>query len=473
MVSKVHDPLNPSAGSPVAAAPPRVLVAEDDGALARMLERVLAAEGLAVSAAPDAESLARSVESEPDVVLLDLHLEGGAGPALVGRIRESSPDSEIVVMTGCASVDTAVECMRLGAFDYLEKPFGDRHRVVHTVRQALDRRLLRVRNRELEVELGRRSALERIVGRSEPMRRVTRMVRDLAKNESNVLIEAESGTGKELIARAIHETSPRRDGPFVPVDCGALPEGIVESELFGYEKGAFTDASRASPGLFRTAHGGTLFLDEIGELPLVVQSKLLRVIQQREVRPLGASAPIAVDVRIVAATNRELATEVKHGRFRADLFYRLRVVSIQLPPLRERPEDVPLLAMHFLERCARGTPVRGFEPEALEALIAHPWEGNVRELENAIEAAVALARKPRLSVAELGLARRGATPTVPAPEGIALSLAAYERACLEQALARTGGDVGRAAELLGIGRSTLYRKLHEVGLRPARGSAKD
>jgi two-component system response regulator HydG len=454
--------MQPAAREPLeAVAPlPAVAVADDDPALVRMLRRMLEPEGFAVAEAADAPGLRALLPAAPEVVLLDLRLGDASGAELIGEIREHSPDTEIVVMTGYASVDSAVACMRAGAFDYLEKPFGDRHRVVHTLRCALERRSLRVRNRELESELGRRSALERVVGQSPPMRRVIQTVRDLSRNESNVLIQAESGTGKELIARAIHETSPRSAGPFVPVDCGALPEGIVESELFGYEKGAFTGATRAAAGLFRTAHGGTLFLDEVGELPLALQSKLLRVIQEREVRPLGAGEAVAVDVRLVAATNRDLEVEVREGRFRSDLYYRLHVVALRLPPLRERPEDVPLLAAHFVERYAHGSHVGGLEPEALERLLSQRWDGNVRELENTIEAALALARGPRLTAADLRIGRAdGEAPRVPAPEGIPLALDAWERACIEEALRRTGGDVRRAAELLGIGRSTLYRKL--------------
>ena len=361
-------------------------------------------------------------------------------------------------MTGYASIDSVVACMRAGAFDYLEKPFADPRRVVQTLERALARRRLRVRNRELEGELGRRSALERVVAQSASMRRVLQTVRDLASNESNVLIEAESGTGKELLARAIHETSPRSGGPFVPVDCGALPEGMIEGELFGYLRGAFTGAVRDSEGLFRAAQRGTLFLDEVGELALGLQAKLLRAIQEREVRPLGAVDAQPIDVRLIAATNRDLAAEVRAGRFRADLFYRLRVVALALPPLRERPEDVPVLASHFVERAARGTKVIGLEPEALERLIAHRWEGNVRELENTIEAAVALAQGPRITAADLRMSSFD-EPRAQLPGGLPLALEAYERACLEEALRRCEGDVRAAARLLGIGRSTFYRKL--------------
>jgi two-component system, NtrC family, response regulator HydG len=436
----------------------RVLVADDEPALVRALRRQLERGGYSVLEAHDPSLVRAQLAHEPEVVLLDLRLGTASGMELLGELRERRPDTEIVVMTGYASIDSAVACMRAGAFDYLEKPFEDSRRVLQTLERALERRRLRVRNRELEGALGLSKALERVVAQSGSMRRVMQTVRDLASNESNVLIEAESGTGKELLARAIHETSPRSGGPFVPVDCGALPEGMIEGELFGYLRGAFTGAIRDSEGLFRAAHGGTLFLDEVGELPLALQSKLLRAIQEREVRPLGATEAQPFDVRLVAATNRDLAGEVAAGRFRADLFYRLRVVALALPPLRERPEDVPVLASHFLERASRGTKVVGLEPEALERLIAHRWPGNVRELENTIEAATALAQGPRVTAADLRLGSFDA-PRAEVPSDIALSLEAFERACLNEALRRCHGDVRRAAKLLGIGRSTFYRKL--------------
>ncbi len=439
---------------------PRVLVADDEPGLVRGLRRQLERGGYAVLEASDVGLVRAQLAHEPEIVLLDLRLGVTSGLELLGELRERRPDTEIIVMTGYASIDSAVACMRAGAFDYLEKPFADPHRVLQTLGRALERRRLRVRS--LEGELVRRSAIERVVAQSASMKRVLQTVRDLATNESNVLIEAESGTGKELIARAIHETSPRSHGPFVPVDCGALPEGMIEGELFGYLRGAFTGAVRDSEGLFRAAHGGTLFLDEIGELPLALQSKLLRAIQEREVRPLGATEAQAIDVRLVAATNRDLAAEVRAGRFRADLFYRLRVVSLALPPLRERPEDVAVLASHFVERAARGTKVIGLEPEALERLIAHTWDGNVRELENTIEAAIALAQGTRITAADLRLSSFG-EPRAKPPEDIELSLASYERVCLEEALRRCQGDVRSAARLLGIGRSTFYRKLERRG----------
>jgi DNA-binding NtrC family response regulator len=444
---------------------PRVLIADDEPGVVRLLRRLAEQDGFDVQEAEDRAGVLESLKNGAEIILLDLRLGEDCGAELLGEIREQSPDTEVVIVTGYASVDSAVQCMRAGAFDYLAKPFDDPHRVVQTLRRAREHRALRVRNRELEGELDNRSVLEGIVGQGPTMRHVLQTVLDLSRSESNVLIEAESGTGKELIARAIHETSVRRDGPFVPVDCGALPEGILESELFGHERGAFTGADRAASGLFRAASGGTLFLDEVGELTLPAQAKLLRSTQEREIRPVGSTERVPVDVRLVAATNRDLEAEVKEGNFRSDLYYRLKVVSIQLPPLRERPEDIPVLATHLVEQYGRARGITGIEPEALEALLGHRWPGNVREIENRIEAAIALARGSRLTAQDLGLQARPPARVEGGPAAtIPLSLSSYERACLEQALQRADGNVRRAAELLGIGRSTFYRKLKDHGL---------
>ena len=457
--------LSPDPGPTVAG--PTLLLVDDEPQLVRSLRRLIEPEGFTIREASGGPEMARELEAQPELLLLDLHLGATSGFDLIREVRRRSPDTEIIVMTGYASVDSVVECMRAGAFDYLEKPFPERRRVVQTLRCALERRSLRVRNRELEGELGRRSTLEGIVCESPAMKRIVRTIRDLARNESNVLIQAESGTGKELVARAIHETSVRRDGAFVAVDCGALPEGIAEGELFGYERGAFTGAVRSAPGLFRSAAGGTLFLDEVGELRPLLQSKLLRAIQAREVKPLGADAPVATDVRLIAATNRDLVSEVRTGGFRQDLFYRLHVVGIALPPLRERPEDIPSLAAHFVVGHAGSAVVTGIEPEALEILMSRPWPGNVRELENTIEAALALAPGPLLTALDLEPDKDLQESWRPAQldrEGLELSLSSYERACLVETLRRADGDVSRAARMLDIGRSTLYRKLmqHDI-----------
>jgi len=449
-----------------APAPGLVLLVDDEPLLLRSLGRILEAAGHRTALAEGWEQ-ARPWVADPslDVVLLDLFLGPKSGLEVLERLKRERPEVEVIVMTGHASIESAVGCIRRGAFDYLAKPFGDNHRIRTTVEKALERRRLLLRNRELEEELRSHAGPPELVGRSARMRGLARTIHGLRHNESHVLVQGESGTGKELVARAIHDASPRAGRAFVPVDCGALPESIIESELFGHEKGAFTGAVGA-PGQFRTADGGTLFLDEIGELPLAVQAKLLRALQHKQVRPVGAAAAVSVDLRVVSATHRDLAAMVAEGRFRADLFYRLNVVRIEIPPLRERRADIPLLVQHFLRKVRRAeSPIEAIEEEALERLVDHDWPGNVRELENAIESAAALAPGPRLRVADLTTPLRasGRSPA-PGPEELPLSLEAYERAALERALRTCGGDASAAARRLGIGRSTLYRKLARHGI---------
>jgi DNA-binding NtrC family response regulator len=443
-----------------------VLLVDDEPLLLKALERILRPEGHEVRLASDLEEARPHLEDPAlDVVLVDLFLSGASGLEVLDRAVQESLQVEVIVMTGHASIESAVGCMRRGAFDYLAKPFDDAHRVRATVGKAIERRHLLRRNRELEDELRGRGGAAELVGRSAAMRALQRKVESLRHNQSNVLIQGESGTGKELVARAIHAASPRRQGPFVPVDCGALPETIIESELFGHERGAFTGAVGA-PGLFRLAQSGTLLLDEVGEIPLHVQAKLLRALQQREVRPVGGSEAVPVDIRVIAATNRDLPAMVEGGRFRLDLYYRLNVVRIEVAPLRERLEDVPLLAAHFLAKHARGPEAAlGLEPDALEKILHYAWPGNVRELENAIEAALALGRGPRLRAGDFAFGAAGRSEPPPPAHALPLTLDAYERCALERALRESGGDATQAARSLGIGRSTLYRKLARHGLR--------
>jgi DNA-binding NtrC family response regulator len=448
-----------------------VLLVDDEPLLLRALQRILRGDGHRIALAESAEQ-AEAALADPDleVVLLDLLLGRQSGLELLERLKRERPELEVIVITGHASIESAVGCIRSGAFDYLEKPFDDVHRVRSTVRQAVERRRLVARNQELEAELRERVAPSALVGASPRMRRLGRTIHGLRHNESHVLLHGESGTGKELVARAIHAASPRAAGPFAPVDCGALPESIIESELFGHEKGAFTGATGAM-GLFRMAHGGTLFLDEIGEIPPSVQARLLRALQEKEVRPVGGSTPVPVDIRVICATHRDLERMVAEGRFRQDLFYRLDVVRIEIPPLRERRDDIPLLVHHFLRKYrAAHSPVEGIEDEALQLLVEAEWPGNVRELENAIESAMALAQGPRIRASDLPGARRAAPRSAPqVARDVPLSLAAYERLALERALAETGGDAPEAARRLGLGRSTLYRKLARHGLVARRG----
>jgi DNA-binding NtrC family response regulator len=456
-------------------APGFVLVVDDEPLMLRALGRILREDGhrLVLAESPEGADAALA-DPDLDVVLLDVMLGATNGLDLLDRIKREQPEVECLVMTGHASIESAVRCIRRGAFDYLAKPFDDVHRVRTTVQKALERRRLLRRNRELEERLEGHARSPELIGNAPAMRRLGRTIESLRHNESPVLIQGESGTGKELVARAIHQTSRRRDGPFVPVDCGALPESIIESELFGHEKGAFTGAVGA-PGLFRNSSGGTLFLDEIGELPLAMQAKLLRALQQKEVRPVGGAAALPVDLRVVSATHRDLAAMVETHRFRMDLFYRLNVVRIEIPPLRERMEDVPLLVQHFLDEKRRaGSPVEGVGDDALERLLEHDWPGNVRELENVLESALALARGTWLRAADLPMGRnRRATAlrAAPAPgddarlAALPLTLDAYEKSALERALREAGGNATDAAKKLGIGRSTFYRKLGKHGLR--------
>jgi two-component system response regulator HydG len=437
-----------------------VLLVDDEPLLLRSLQRILRAAGHRIRTAESSQAAAPALaDSDLDVVLLDLFLGRDSGIELLERWKRERPEVEVIVMTGHASIESAVGCIQRGAFDYLAKPFDDVHRVRTTVGKAIERRRLVRRNRQLEEELKVRSTAPELVGNSPKMRALARTIHSLRRNESHVLITGESGTGKELVARAVHAASPRAAGELVPVDCGALPETIIESELFGHEKGAFTGAVGA-PGLLRLADGGTLFLDEIGEVPPGVQAKLLRALQHKEVRPVGASFTVPVDLRVVAATHRDLADLVAEGRFRADLFYRLNVVRIEVPPLRERRDDIPLLVHHFLDLHGSRAPVDGIEDEALALLVACDWPGNVRELENAMESALALAPGPKLRVADFRVASRGPAPAGSAAlNDVELSLEAYECSALQRALRESGGDAKAAARSLGIGRSTFYRKL--------------
>jgi DNA-binding NtrC family response regulator len=450
-------------------APGLVLLVDDEPLILRALRRILERDGHRVVEAESADE-AESTLCDPDldVVLIDLTLGRTSGLQMLDRVKASPLGVEVVMMTGFASIDSAVDCMRRGAFDYLTKPFDDVHRVRTTVRKAIERRRLVQRNRELERELEERSDAPVLVGASPRMRSLIRMIEGLRHNESHVLIHGESGTGKELVARAIHATSRRTAGPFVPVDCGALPESIIESELFGHERGAFTGAVGA-PGLFRLADRGTLFLDEIGEIPGSVQAKLLRALQEKEVRPVGGTESIPVDIRVVSATHRDLWGMVEERRFRADLYYRLNVVRVAIPPLRERREDIPLLVQHLLvKHRSPESRIEGIDDEALESLARYEWPGNIRELSNTIESALAFARGPNLRAADLPLARRGAELVSAPPTSIPLSFEAYERCALQRALREAGGDATAAARRLGIGRSTLYRKLGKHGLTQKR-----
>jgi two-component system NtrC family response regulator len=448
----------------------RLLVVEDEADQRRLLTGLLRARGYLVAAAADLAAARAALDRSPvDLVLSDWKLPDGEGLALLAEVRERFSHTAFVLVTAYGTISGAVEAIHRGADDYLPKPF-EREALLLAIEKALRARRLEDENRRLTEALGERDRLVDLVGSAPSMQRLFRRVEKLATTEATVLLTGESGTGKELAARALHALSRRSDRVFVAVNCAAIPEGLMEAEFFGVERGAFTGAERTRAGNFETADSGTLFLDEIGELPLAIQAKLLRALQQKEVRPVGSASSVPVDIRVIAATNRDLALEVAEGRFRTDLFYRLNVVRIEIPPLRERREDVPLLAQHFLLK-HRGAAARveGIEPDALQLLSRYDWPGNVRELENAVESALALVSGRRLGVGDFRLGRGASSAAAPGGE-VPLSLEAFERCALERALDAAGGDATEAARRLGIGRSTFYRKLARHGVAARRAA---
>ncbi|HEY6084528.1 MAG TPA: sigma-54 dependent transcriptional regulator, partial [Nitrospira sp.] len=386
----------------------KILVVDDDAVARDLLAEALKKEGYDVEAfSSGEEAIARGRQGRADLVLTDIRMGAVDGLTVLREFKRLSPETAVVVLTAFGSLEGAIEAIKQGAYDYLAKPFK-KEEIKLVVQRSLDHCRLVRENARFREELKGKDEWSPLVGSSPAMLEVYKLVARVSESKSTVLLQGESGTGKELIARAIHANSPRREKPFVPVNCGALPDTLLESEMFGYEKGAFTGAIGTKTGLFESANFGTLFLDEIGELGQALQVKLLRVMQDHEVRRVGGTASIKVDVRIVAATNRDLEQLVKEGKFRDDLFYRLNVVRITLPSLKERREDIPMLAHHFLQKCGAGAPraVRGFHPETLELLHRYRWPGNVRELENAIERAVSLSHGPLLTPDDLPTAIR-------------------------------------------------------------------
>jgi DNA-binding NtrC family response regulator len=442
---------------------PLILVAEDEDLMRAIVTRLLEESGYRVAGVASAEEALEAFAAEDvAVTLTDIRMSGMDGLTLLDRVKDIDPEALVVVMTAFSSVDSAVAALRKGAYDYITKPFVNED-LLQSVKNALRQRELFRENRALRRELDRRYSFSEIIGTSESLQRVFRLVEKVAATNTNILVYGESGTGKELVARAIHHNSPRADRPFVAINCGALPETLLESELFGHTKGAFTGATQSRPGLFRSAEGGTVFLDEIGEISQALQVRLLRAVQEHEVTPLGSSAPARFDARIICATNRDLEREVTEGRFREDLFYRLNVIEVHLPPLRERREDIPLLARHFVMRTAReqAQDEKPIEPAAMTALINYNWPGNVRELQNAIERAFTLGGE-RLDLDSLPPRVRDAAGTHPAvldPDGLRPTLDEVERRYILDTLASVNHDKARAANILGIDLSTLYRKL--------------
>jgi two-component system response regulator AtoC len=458
----------------------RVLVVDDKENMLRLFAKILA-DGFLVTTASDGARALALVATEPfDVVVTDLRMPGADGFEVLRAVKARAPSTEVVMMTGYANVADAVQAMKLGAYDYLEKPF-DPDAAALIVTRAAERKRLRDEAATLRREIEGTFSFHNLIGKSERMVEVYRLLEQAAGLDITVLLLGETGTGKELAARAIHYHSSRKERRFVPVNCGALPPDLVESELFGHARGAFTGAATARPGLFEEADGGTLFLDEIGELPLATQVKLNRALQEKEIRRVGDNAAVRVDVRILAATHRDLKAEVAAGRFREDLYYRLHVFPVRLPPLRDRIEDVPLLAGHFLEKHARAfrREVTGFDADALRILTAHAWPGNVRELENAVERAVAVAKGPALGSGDLppelvdqiaASGDRTAAPgevltTLPYREAVDLARDRVSREYLVALLRELRGNVTQAAARAGMERESLHRLLKRYGIR--------
>ncbi len=445
---------------------PRIAVLDDEQRMVDIIGMVLRREGYAVETFQAPDAALSALEKRPfDLLLTDLKMPGRDGVDVLSRARELDPELPVILITAHATLQTAVEAMRRGAFDYVEKPF-DNTELKTLVKRALDVNRLSRENRYLRAELAQRYALDAVVSESPAMREVLDLTRRSARSRSTVLISGESGVGKELVARAVHFHSDRVGSPFVAANCKAFAEGVLESEIFGHEKGAFTGADRARPGLFERAHGGTLFLDEIGEIGPDFQTKLLRVLQERTVQRVGGSEEREVDVRVVAATNRDLRAEVAAGRFREDLFFRLAVIPIHIPPLRERREDILPLARHFLARwnAELGRALSGWSAPVEQFLVSHAWPGNVRELENAIERGVVLARGDEIGLDDLLIDPEAPAGEAPEARGLQAFLDAAAAERIRAVLAEAGGVRIEAARRLGVDRTTLYRLMRKFGI---------
>jgi DNA-binding NtrC family response regulator len=453
----------------------RILLVEDDQIFLRPLQRTLEVEGYEVMVVTSGEEAIDLLKNDDaDLVLTDKRLPGMDGVDLVRRLKGEHPDLAVVVMTAYGTIESAVEAMRLGASDYLVKPFETAEALM-VVRHAIEFQELRAANRATQRRNQEQFTLRNVLACSEAMQEVFELLRSVAEMDTTVLIHGETGVGKELLARSIHFSGPRRDKPFVAVNCAAIPAELFESELFGFRKGAFTSATETRRGFFQMANGGTLLLDEIGEMPLPLQSKLLRAIEERRVTPIGSDRSVEIDVRFIATTNKDLQSEVERGAFRRDLFYRLSVMPIRVPPLRERPGDIPLLAQHFLEQSARRAkkPVRTIAPAAMQALRCYAWPGNVRELENVIERAVIVAKSETIADVEAFLTGDADRPRVdlslPFRDAKAQVVEAFERAYIAGVLELHGGKLTAAAKHADMDPKNFSEKLTRYGLR--RGTA--
>jgi len=458
---------------------PRFLIVDDHQSIRKLCMTVGGSMGLHCMEAESAEAALAYMETDsPDMILADLMMPNMTGLEFLPRVKQILPRTEIAIMTGHGSIETAVQAMRLGAYDYITKPFR-----IEELRLLLNRMQEKVKlvaeNQFLRERVGAEMELNGIVGSSSKIQDVLRMVARLKDTRTPVLITGESGTGKELVARAIHYRGSFAQRPFVAVDCGSLVPTLIESELFGYEKGAFTGALKSKEGLFQAASGGAIFLDEIGELPMEMQAKLLRVLQEKEVRPVGSNQKVKVDVRVIAATNRDLEVAYKEGTFRKDLYFRLNVVTLHMPALRERKSDVPTLVHHFLDKFAPGRMIT-VSPAAMKCMLQYEWPGNVRELENVVERAVALGSQDTLEVHDLPPALNAGQSSQPAVEQVASQpkppasssdLEELERATIQRVFEQVKGDKALAGKMLGISRATLYRKLKRYGIGLSKAAA--
>jgi two-component system response regulator AtoC len=446
----------------------RVLVIDDEENLRHYLQVVLREEGYHVEAAQDGTEALEKMQHHPwDIILCDIRMPRMDGMAFLKEVKAKGLEGTIIMMSAYGTVNSAVEAMKMGAFDYISKPFNA-DEIILTIKKAEERERLREENIRLKHEAQKDYGLEHIVAQSAGMRKIFDLIKKVARYKSSVLISGESGTGKELVARAIHYSSDRKDKPLISINCGAIPENLLESELFGHVKGAFTDAVKSKKGLFEMAHQGTMFLDEVGELPQNLQVKLLRVLQDGEIRRVGDTTASQVDVSIIAATAKDLAAEVKNGRFREDLYYRLNVLPIHLPPLRERKEDIPALVNHFIDlyNIKLGLRIKGVSTEAMERFLHYPWPGNVRELENCIERAMILAERNTIGVEGLPVPMQGDEGKTSDPSGLSIKKNAreMETRLIKQALKKTGGNRLQAARMLEISHKTLLYKLKDYGL---------
>jgi DNA-binding NtrC family response regulator len=455
----------------------RVLIVEDEDKLRRVLHLHLESSGFDLDSVATAEQ-ALPLAGAADLIITDLRLPGMDGLRFFQQLQQRGMQAAVIVITAHGSIETAVEAMKMGAADFLQKPFSLDH-LTTIVQKALAVQFLRDENRRLREELDNRYQFENIVGRSPAMREIFHTVERVAPTRATVLLAGESGVGKDMIARAIHQHSPRKNQPFVKINCTAIPENLMESELFGFEKGAFTGATAAKPGKFEQAEGGTVFLDEIGDVPGNIQVKLLRILQERQFERLGSNLTRNVDVRVIAATNVDLRAALEQRRFREDLYYRLNVVPINIPPLRDRKEDIPFLAMHFVQKLSAdlGTVARDISPAAIDRLLDHSWPGNVRELENTIERSLVLASGDILQPADIRIeAARGQTQMASAqlpilPEGVTLEQ--WEQMMIREALRRADGNKSQAARLLGLTRNAFRYRLSQMGLENGLAEAKE